>query len=74
MAGSNATTATYTNITSSFTIDPGLASGYPTNFTDSGNWAIPGTLTGNGFLVFEYIGNGSGGVTTTMHIDDILIN
>ena len=72
--GSDVTTATLTNITSSFTIDPGLSSGYPTNFTDSGNWAIPSTLTGNGFLVFEYIGNGSGGVTTTMQIDDIVIN
>ncbi len=74
VAGSDVTTATLTNITSSFTIDPGLASGYPTNFTNSGNWAIPSTLSGNGFLVFEYIGNGSGGVTTTMQIDDIIIN
>jgi hypothetical protein len=74
VAGSDVTTATLTNITSSFTIDPGLSSGYPTNFTNSGNWAIPSTLTGNGFLVFEYIGNGSGGVTTTMQIDDIVIN
>jgi hypothetical protein len=74
VAGSDVTTATLTNITSSFTIDAGLSSGYPTNFTDSGNWAIPNTLTGNGFLVFEYIGNGSGGVTTTMQIDDIVIN
>jgi hypothetical protein len=74
VAGSDVTTATLTNITSSFTIDAGLSSGYPTNFTDSGNWAIPSTLTGNGFLVFEYIGNGSGGVTTTMQIDDIVIN
>jgi hypothetical protein len=74
VAGSDVTTATLTNITSSFTIDAGLSSGYPTNFTGSGNWAIPSTLTGNGFLVFEYIGNGSGGVTTTMQIDDIVIN
>ena len=74
VAGSDVTTATLTNITSSFTIDAGLSSGYPTNFTNSGNWAIPSALTGNGFLVFEYIGNGNGGVTTTMQIDDILIN
>ena len=71
--GTNATNATYTDITSSFTISPGLSSGYPTNFTNSGNYAIPGTLTGNGFFVFEYTGNGTG-VTTTMQIDDILIN
>ncbi|MES2864161.1 MAG: DUF5689 domain-containing protein [Bacteroidota bacterium] len=74
VAGSDVNTATLTNITSSFTIDPGLATGYPTNFTNSGNWSIPGTLTGNGYLVFEYIGNGNGGVTTTMQIDDIVIN
>jgi hypothetical protein len=74
VAGSDVTTATLTNITSSFTIDAGLSSGYPTNFTNSGNWSIPSSLTGNGFLVFEYIGNGSGGVTTTMQIDDIVIN
>lgn len=73
-AGSDVNAATLTNITSSFTIDPGLSSGYPTNFTSSGNWTIPTTLTGNGFIVFEYIGNGNGGVTTTMQIDDIVIN
>jgi Family of unknown function (DUF5689) len=72
--GVNVNTATLTEITSSFTISAGLTSGYPTNFTNSGNYAIPGTLTGNGFFVFEYIGNGNGGVTTTMQIDDIVIN
>ncbi|MFN3967491.1 DUF5689 domain-containing protein [Flavobacterium sp.] len=71
--GTNATNATYVDITSSFTISPGLSSGYPTNFTNSGNYAIPGSLTGNGFFVFEYSGSGTG-ITTTMQIDDILIN
>lgn len=71
--GTNATNATYVDITSSFTISPGLSTGYPTNFTNSGNYAIPGTLTGNGFFVFEYSGSGTG-VTTTMQIDDVLIN
>ena len=33
-----------------------------------------GGITGNGFFVFEYTGNGSGGPTTTMQIDDIVIN
>ena len=73
VAGTNATNATYVDITSSFTISPGLSTGYPTNFTNSGNYAIPGTLTGNGFFVFEYSGSGTG-VTTTMQIDDVLIN
>ena len=73
VAGTNANTATLTQI-SGLTISPGLTTGYPTNFTASGNWAIPGSLTGNGFMVFEYIGNGSGGITTTAQIDDIVIN
>jgi len=72
--GSNATTATLVDITSSFTYSPGSPSGYPTNFTNSGNYAIPAGLTGNGFFVFEYIGNGSSGPTTTMQIDDVVIN
>lgn len=71
--GSDATTATLTQIMG-LTISPGLATGYPTSFTPSGTWNIPGTLTGNGFIVFEYVGNGSGGTTTTAQIDDILIN
>ena len=71
--GSDATTAAYTEITSSFTISPGLSNGYPTNFTNSGNYTIPVGLTGNGFFVFEYSGSGTG-VTSTMQIDDILLN
>ncbi len=47
---------------------------FPNNFTNSGNWAIPASLTGNGFIVFEYTGNGNGGPTTTMQIDDIVVN
>jgi Family of unknown function (DUF5689) len=72
--GSDVTTATLIDITSSFTLSPGLSSGYPTNFTNSGNYTIPATLTGNGFFIFEYVGNGTSGPTTTMQIDDIVIN
>ena len=71
--GSDATTAAYTEITSSFTISPGLSNGYPTNFTNSGNYTIPVGLTGTGFFVFEYSGSGTG-ITSTMQIDDILLN
>lgn len=71
--GSNVNSATLTQI-SGLTISAGLTTGYPTNFTPSGTWNIPASITGNGFIVFEYIGNGSGGVTTTAQIDDILIN
>jgi hypothetical protein len=73
VAGSDVNTATLTQI-SGLTISPGSATGYPTNFTFSNNWNIPASLTGNGFIVFEYVGNGSGGTTTTAQIDDILIN
>lgn len=73
VAGSDVNTATLTQI-SGLTISPGLTTGYPTNFTPSGNWNIPGALTGNGYIVFEYVGNGNGGITTTAQIDDIVIN
>jgi hypothetical protein len=73
VAGTNALNATFTDITSSFTISPGLSNGYPTNFTNSGNYAIPTSLNGNGYFVFEYVGNGAG-VTSTIQIDDIVIN
>ncbi|OGS81409.1 MAG: hypothetical protein A3G95_04620 [Flavobacteria bacterium RIFCSPLOWO2_12_FULL_31_7] len=71
--GSDATAATLTQIMG-LTISPGLATGYPATFTPSGTWNIPASLTGNGFIVFEYVGNGSGGTTTTAQIDDIVIN
>lgn len=72
--GSDVTTATLVDITSSFTMSPGSNSGYPTNFTNSGNYTIPASLTGNGFFIFEYVGNGTTGPTTTMQIDDIVVN
>jgi hypothetical protein len=72
--GSQITTATLVDITSNFTIASGATSGYATNFTNSGTYTIPASVTGNGFFVFEYVGNGSGGATTTMQIDDIVIN
>lgn len=72
--GSQITTATLVDITSNFTISPGLPSGYPAAFTASGVYNIPVGVTGNGFFVFEYIGNGTSGPTTTMQIDNIVIN
>lgn len=72
--GGNVDDATLVDITSNFILSPGLTSGYPANFTSSGNWNIPVGLTGNGFFIFEYSGNGNGGTTTTMQIDDIVIN
>jgi hypothetical protein len=72
--GTQITSATLIDITSSFTIASGTTTGYATNFTNSGTYNIPAGVTGNGFFVFEYVGNGSGGATTTMQIDDIVIN
>jgi hypothetical protein len=72
--GTQITTATLTNITSSFTIPAGPASGYASGFTSSGVYNIPASVTGNGFFVFEYVGNGTTGPTTTIQIDDIVIN
>ncbi len=72
--GGNITTATLVNITSNFTIPNGPANAYATSFTSSGVYAIPASLTGNGYFIFEYNGNGNGGVTTTMEVDDITVN
>lgn len=61
-----------TDITSNFTISyPGLNLS-ENNFTSSGIYNIDPSLTGTGFFVFEYSGTPT--VTTTMQIDDIVIN
>ncbi|ALR31895.1 hypothetical protein ATE47_15840 [Chryseobacterium sp. IHB B 17019] len=65
------TQATKTDITSSFTIPQAPASGYGT-LAPAGTYAIPPALTGNGFILFEYTGNGSG-VTTTVQLDNIQV-
>lgn len=62
-------TAGFTNITSQFTYSTGTASGYAANFTPSGNYQFPSSVTGNGYIVFEY--SGSKTVTTTIQIDNI---
>lgn len=72
--GTNINNATLVDITSSFTLSPGLSTGYPANFTNSGNYNIPAGITGNGFFIFEYKGSGLTGLTTTMQIDDITVN
>ena len=65
-----------TNITSNFTIPTTPTSGYGTTFVSSGVYAIPATVTGNGYFVFEYAGNANASpvVTTTLQLDNILIN
>ena len=65
------TQATKTDITSAFTIPQTPTSGYGV-LAPAGTYNIPTTLTGNGFILFEYTGNGSG-VTTTIQLDNIQV-
>lgn len=60
------------DITSNFTIASGSSSSYAANFTDSGVYTFE-NLSGNGYIIFEYTGEDYN-VTTTMQIDDIVIN
>lgn len=71
--GTDIASATLVEITSQFAIASGTTNGYATNFTNSGVYNIPASVTGNGFFIFEYLGSGSG-VTTTMQIDNIVVN
>lgn len=70
--GSDISTATLTEITSSFTIPKTPTSGYGV-LTPAGTYNIPATVTGNGFIVFKYEG-ANPGVTTIIQIDDIVVN
>lgn len=72
VAGGDISKATLVDITSSFAIANGTTSGYAVNFTNSGNYVIPTTLTGNGFFIFEYYGTST--ITTTIQLDDIIVN
>lgn len=63
--------ANLTDITSSFTIPTTPTSGYGT-FSPAGTYNFPASLTGNGYVMFKYTGNGSG-VTTTIQLDDIVV-
>lgn len=66
------TSATLTDITSSFTIPKAPASGYGV-LSPAGTYTIPATLTGNGYIMFKYTGAG-GGVTSTIQLDNIGLN
>lgn len=67
--GGNIATATLVDITSSFTIASGTATGYAVNFTNSNNFVIPAGITGNGYFIFEYKGGPT--PTTTIQVDDV---
>jgi len=74
--GGKVDTSKMVNITSNFTIPTTPTSGYGTSFTASGVYAIPSTVTGNGYFVFEYAGNANAfpAVTTTLQLDNITVN
>ncbi len=56
-------------ITDQFDIATGNTEAFTNPFVCSGNFDLS-NYSGNGFIAFKYVGNGSG-VTTTIHIDDI---
>lgn len=72
--GNDISKATLVDISSSFAISNGTINGYASKFKLSGNYLIPANLTGNGFFIFEYSGNESTTLTTTIQIDDITVN
>lgn len=63
----------FTDITTSLGISYPAMGASESAFSNVTNpFAIPASLTGNGYFVFEYVGGGT--VTTTVQIDDIVIN
>lgn len=62
----------FTDITSSFNLTYPAIGSNESAFTSSGTYNIDPSLTGTGFFIFEYVGSTT--VTTTMQIDDIVIN
>jgi hypothetical protein len=70
--GSVADIKKFTNITSSFNITYPALGASENTINSAGVYAIPTTLTGTGYFVFEYTGSAT--VTTTVQIDDIVIN
>ncbi len=70
--GSPVNMSAFVNITSSFTISYPSIGSSENSFSSAGPYAIPASLTGNGYFVFEYVGTTT--VTTTVQIDDIVIN
>lgn len=63
--------ATWTDITSQATLSPGLSSGYPTDFTSSGNISL-NSYSGTIYIAFKYEGTDPA-TTTTWQLDNILV-
>ena len=72
-AGGAINLTNFVDITSSFTGLTYPAAGQSqSTFTTAGTYNIPPSLAGNGFFVFEYTGTTT--VTTTVQIDNIVVN
>ncbi len=71
-AGGIVNLANFTNITSSFNITYPAFGSSENSFNTAGTYTIPTILTGTGYFVFEYTSTPT--VTTTVQIDDIVIN
>ena len=67
----DATSATLTDITSNFTVPKTPTNGYGT-LAPAGTYQFPANLSGDGFVMFKYVGNGSG-ITTTIQLDNIAV-
>lgn len=71
-----AASVTWTDITSAATLSPGQTSGYPTNFTPSGNISL-NSYSGTIYVAFKYEGNDPAGTTTdkttTWQIDNVKV-
>ncbi len=69
---SNLSTATWTDITSNFTIPNEPASGYGSSYTPSGNFDMSSYTGQTVYILFKYTGNNSTN-TTTMQIDNVVV-
>lgn len=71
-----AATVTWTDITSLATLSPGLPSGYPSSFTQSGNVSL-NSYSGTVYIAFKYEGGDPSGTasdkTTTWQVDNIKV-
>jgi Family of unknown function (DUF5689) len=63
----------FTNITSKFNLTYPAIGASEADFTTSGVYQIPAELTGNGYFIFEYAGTTFPALTTTIQLDDIVI-
>lgn len=62
----------FVDITSAFNISYPAINSSENSFNSPGTYAIPANVTGNGFFVFEYTGTSV--ITTTVQLDDIVVN